>query len=123
MDRLTWSPMVVPDDQAFFDEFGVQPEPTDDVGGRLVRFENADGEERLEVFLGLTEQSVSYRWWRDGVLVAEVVRDAVTDVRIAGRARTSLEIEYGVPGFHGVLCVDVHPKVVVTDRILRVGAS
>lgn len=114
--------MIMPEDQDFLDEFGVQPEETDDLGGRLLRFENAEADERLDVHLGPVEQMVSYRLWRGGVLVVDVVRDAVTDVRIVGRARTSLEIEYGVPGFHGVLCLDVHPKVVVTDRILRGGA-
>lgn len=116
-------PMTAPSDQDFAEQFGVDAEAIDDLGGRRLRFENPAAAEALEVTFDLTEQIVAYKWWSGEVLVADVVRDAVTDLRIVGRARTGLEAEYGVPGYHGVLAIDVYPRVLVTDRVLRGGAT
>ncbi|MBX9244986.1 hypothetical protein ICW40_09205 [Actinotalea ferrariae] len=115
--------MFVPSDQEFLEELGVQPEPIDEYGGRVLRFVNADRGEALQLTYDLMEQIVAYRWWVDGVLVADVVRDAVTDLRIVGMSRTSVEARYGVPDYHGVLVIDIHPRVIVTDQVLRGSAS
>ncbi|WP_182112689.1 hypothetical protein [Actinotalea sp. JY-7876] len=55
-------PMSAPADQEFLEEFGVTPEPIDEYGGRLLRFNN-EADERLDLSFDLTDQSVAYRWW------------------------------------------------------------
>ena len=114
--------MVAPADQDFLDEFGVQPEDIDDVGARRLTFENESGE-RLVLTIAPLEHVVAYQWWSGDVLVAEVVREAVTDVRIVGRARTGVEATFEVPGYHGTLAIEIHPRVVVRDVALRGGAT
>lgn len=115
--------MTAPSDQEFLEEFGVEAKPIDEFGGRVLRFRDLGVDESLEITFDLQEQIVAYRWWSGDALVADVVRDAVTDLRIGGRSRNALEAEYGVPGYHGVLGIEVYPRFVVTDRVLRGGAS
>lgn len=114
-------PMLVPTDQDFLEEFGVEPEATDEFGGRRLRLDNDPAGEKVELTFDLSAQAASIEWWVGEVLVTTIVRDAVTNLRIVGRSRTGIEVEYGVPGYHGLLVLDVYPRVVISDRIMRGG--
>lgn len=116
-------PLYAPSDQEFLEEFGVEPEIIDELGGaRRLCFENEHGE-RLVLVIDLAERMIAYQWWAGSAMIADVVRDAVTDVRIVGRARTGVEAAFEVPGYHGTLAIEIHPRVVVRDVALRGGAT
>ncbi|WP_188037033.1 hypothetical protein [Actinotalea sp. JY-7885] len=77
--------MSTPADQECFEEFGVTPEPIDEYGGRLLRFDN------------------------------EVERAPRPLVRPHGPVRRLPMVV--------LLSIEIHPRVVVRDRVLCCGAT
>ncbi|WP_069814759.1 hypothetical protein [Streptomyces sp. TP-A0874] len=110
------APFVVPEADAFLDDFGVEPMPLDDDGLRCsVEIEGA-AEDIVALEWDRVRRTAHCRWTRGGAVLLELSRDGAFELAVrSGGGESGVLLRYRSGGAVHELSVRVFPEVRVED--------
>lgn len=113
-------PFTVPTDKEMAEVLGSRPVVLDADGLKRLKAEDTITGDRVDLTYDAITASVRYRWRQGDVVLVDIYREGVFEIRIAGEPKDKLEILFRVDGTDGNLTLRIAPPFAVDDAMAGV---